>query len=59
MPQGGDLPPSLPGCVVAKWRDMGPFWASMEWDGVHLYGYVFKGRSTVIGGILQLCGRQS
>ena len=47
----GDLAPSLPGCVVAKWRDMGSFWASREWDGVHLYGSVFTGISTGMGRI--------
>ena len=31
---------------------MGPFWASREWDGVHLYGYVFTGISTSTGRII-------
>ena len=35
---GGDLAPSLPVCMVTKWRDMGSFWASREGDGVHIYG---------------------
>ena len=48
---GGDLAPILPGCVVTKWRDMGPFWASREWEGVHLYGYAFTGISTSMGRI--------
>ena len=39
----GDLAPTLPGCVVTKWRDMGLFLASREWDSVHQYGYVLKG----------------
>ena len=30
---------------------MGPFWASREWDGVHLYGSVFTGLSTGMGRI--------
>ena len=30
---------------------MGPFWASREWDSVHLYGYVFTGISTGMGRI--------
>ena len=47
---GGDLAPSLPGCVVTKWRDMGSFRASREWEGVHgVYGYVFTGISTGMG----------
>ena len=48
---GGDLLPSLLVCVVTKWRDMGCFWASREWDGIHLYGYVFTGISTGMGRI--------
>ena len=30
---------------------MGPFWASREWEGVHLYGYVFTGISIGMGRI--------
>ena len=30
---------------------MGPFWASREWDSVHLYGYVFTEISTGMGRI--------
>ena len=48
---GGDLAPSLLGCVVTKWRAMGSFWASREWEGVHLYGYVFTGIITGMGRI--------
>ena len=48
---GGNLAPSLPLCVVIKWRDMGPSWASREWEGVHLYGYVSTGISTGMGRI--------
>ena len=41
IPRGVHSTPTLPGCVVTKRRDMGPFWASREWDGVHQYGYVY------------------
>ena len=26
-----------------SFKDMGSFWASREWEGVHLYGSVFTG----------------
>ena len=51
MGEAGDLAPSLPGCVVTKWRDMGSFWDSREWEGVHQYGYLFTGISTSMGRI--------
>ena len=30
------------------WSDMCPFSALMEWRGVHLYGYVFSGVTSII-----------
>ena len=30
---------------------MGSFWASREWEGVHLYGYVFTEIGTDMGSI--------
>ena len=29
---GGDLFPTMPGCVCPKVKDMGPFSASREWN---------------------------
>ena len=29
---GGDLVPTMPGCVCPKVKDMGPFSASREWN---------------------------
>ena len=51
MGRGGRLSSKSTGCVVTKWRDMGSFGASREWDGVHLYGYVFTGIITSMGRI--------
>ena len=33
---------------------MGSFWASREWEGVHLYVYVFTGIITGMGRIFSL-----
>ena len=40
---GGDLAQSLPVCVVTKWRDMGSFLASREWE-VYTYMGMFLQR---------------
>ena len=41
--QGGDSTPAYPGCVCSNWREMGPFWAWREGNGVPLYGFVLEG----------------
>ena len=44
-PQGGGATPPYPtpGCVGLNWREMGPFLAWREVNGVFMYGCDFRG----------------